>query len=66
VSYFTQEETTIAMRKKRTQEVVNALEVLSSGGTLSKKVVSGRYTSGLSHVSKESRDKLLWDLRQHA
>jgi hypothetical protein len=65
LSYFDEPEKTIAMRQKRTKEVVDALISLESGGRLTKKVVSGRYTSGLPSVSAKARNALRWELEQH-
>jgi len=53
------------MRQKRTKEVVDALISLEAGGKLTKKVVSGRYTTGLPSVSAKARGTLRWELEQH-
>lgn len=38
---------------------------VNAGGTLTKKVVSGRYTTGLPSVSAKARSALRWELEQH-
>jgi len=65
LSFFDDTEKTIAMRHKRTNEVVDALTSLETGGELTKKVVSGRYTTGLPSVSAKARTALRWELEQH-
>ena len=65
LSYFDEPEKTISMRQKRTKEVIDALVSLEAGSKLSKKVVSGRYTTGLPNVSAKARSTLRWELEQH-
>lgn len=65
LSFFDDSERTIKMRQKRTKEVVDALITLEAGGELRKKVVSGRYTTGLRSVSAKALTALRWELEQH-
>lgn len=65
LSFFDEPEKTISMRQKRTREVVDALTSLEAGATLTKKVVSGRYTAGLPSVSAKARKTLRWELERH-
>ena len=65
LSYFDEPEKTISMRQKRTKEVIDALTSLEAGGKLTKKVVSGRYTTGLPDISAKARTALRWELEQH-
>jgi hypothetical protein len=65
LSFFEAPQKTITMRATRTREVVNALAQLATGSELTRKVVSGRYTSGLSSVSHDARNRLHWMLSQH-
>jgi hypothetical protein len=65
LSFFAEPEKTIAMRKRRTKQVIDALTSIDAGSELNQKVVSSRYTEGLSNVSKPSRKKLLWELERH-
>jgi hypothetical protein len=54
----------LARRVARLNEVVAALETLESGGVLTKKIVTSRYTTGLPTVAAEKRQMLLASLRR--
>jgi len=65
LSFFDDAATTIRLRTKRTIEVVSALEAISRGEELNTKILSSRYSSGLSSIDAAARQKLIWELKRH-
>jgi hypothetical protein len=65
LSFFGSPDKTVRMRLQRTYEVLDALRTLERSKPLSTKVVSGRYTAGLSEVSSAKRVELARELEKH-
>ena len=59
LNWFEPTDTFLDTRRARLGQVIEALETLRDGGTLTKKVIATRYTEGLPTISSSDREQLL-------